>query len=306
MRQQLRNWDIGQISTIEPIASYWGKTSLVKTDDKRCFIFKEKLDLSHVKCENDLLWKLVKAGAPVAEPIRTLAGSSYALEEGKVFCLYPVLPGEVVVDHFGERAERRARAFGRSIAFLHTCFLKCDNLSGFREMSLINQIQEWAIPCIRENKAVVDTSMIERIWDGVQQEINPLYDELPKHLIHRDPNPTNMLFDGEILTGFIDFDMVVHGPRVFDICYCASSILVGGFKDPAKVEMWPGLFHALIRGYQEMCPLIVSERLALYDLMAIIQLLFMAFSLESHSEGRARFNAGVLKWLAENRTVFQY
>ena len=130
-----------------------------------------------------------------------------------------------------------------------------------------------------------------------------LYSELPKQLIHRDPNPANMLYDKGQLTGFVDFDMVVRGPRIFDVCYCGSSILVSGFQDSAKLEKWLGLFRSLVRGYQEVCPLTSSEYLALYGTLAAIQLLFMAFSLETQAEGAARCNASVLSWLSANKEL---
>jgi Ser/Thr protein kinase RdoA (MazF antagonist) len=299
----LRSWDIGNVSAIEPISSYWGKTALVKTIDGHCFILKEKSDLSQTEQEFSLLSSLSKVGTPVAVPIRTMNGELYTSSKGKIFCLYPRLPGKVVVDHYAGNAKGRAKAFGKAIGFLHTCFLKCDNLSGFREMKLIEQIQKWAIPCIRKNRDVVDGGTVERIWGEVGQEMCLLYGELPKQLIHRDPNPANMLFEKGKLKGFVDFDMVVRGPRIFDVCYCGTSILVGGFQDSAKVEKWPGLFRSLVRGYQEGCPLTSPEHLALYGTLAAIQLLFMAFSLETQDEGAARCNARVLNWLSANREL---
>ncbi|MBE9513544.1 MAG: phosphotransferase [Chloroflexi bacterium] len=301
MEELLKSWDIGNVNAIEPISSYWGKTSLVKTVDNRCFILKEKPDL--MEQEFDFLSSLSKVGAPVAVPIRTVEGAWHTLSEGKVFCLYPKLPGKVITEHYAGNAAARAEAFGRAIGFLHTCLRKCDNLSGFREMKLVEQVQEWAIPCIRKNGTVVDGDMIEGIWREVEQEMVSLCGDLPKQLIHRDPNPSNMLFDKGKLTGFVDFDMVLRGPRIFDVCYCGTSILVGGFQDSAKVQKWPGLFRSLVRGYQELCPLTSSEHLAAYGTLAAIQLLFMAFSLETQAEDAARCNASVLSWLSANREL---
>ena len=102
-------------------------------------------------------------------------------------------------------------------------------------------------------------------------------------------------------TGFIDFDMIVSGFRIFDVCYCATSILVGGFQDSAKREKWPDIFHALVGGYQELCPLSSSEIQAIPGTLAAIELLFMAFSLETHADGAAKCNASVLDWLSKNK-----
>ncbi len=168
-------------------------------------------------------------------------------------------------------------------------------------MALIEQIQQWAIPCVREHRAVVDGDAVEHIWHQVEPDMVALYSALPKQLIHRDPNPANMLFDAGQLTGFVDFDMTVRGPRIFDPCYCGSSILVGGFSDSAKVAQWPGILRRLMQGYQEQCPLTTAETQAVYGTLVTIQLLYMAFSLETQAAGAAQYNARVLNWLSANR-----
>ena len=299
----LGSWNIGNITSIEPIDSYWGKTSLVKTLDGHCFILKEKSNISQMEQESNLLSSLSEVSAPVAVPVRTVDAMWYALNEGKIFSLYPKLPGEIIGEHYAGNATARAKALGKAIGFLHTCFLKCDVLSGYKDMQLMEQIREWAIPCIREHKTIVDGDSIEKIWQEIEQEMGPLYAELPKQLIHRDPHPANMLFDTGKLTGFVDFEMVVRGPRVFDVCYCGTSLLVSGFPDTEKMHSWPVLFHSLLKGYQEVCPLSSSELLALYGTLAAIELLFAAFSLETQAEGAARCNISVLNWLSANREL---
>jgi Ser/Thr protein kinase RdoA (MazF antagonist) len=66
-------------------------------------------------------------------------------------------------------------------------------------------------------------------------------------MIHRDAHPSNMLFDGGELTGFLDFEMVTRGLRVFDVCYCGSALLAGGFDEVEKRKQWPELFHSLLQ-----------------------------------------------------------
>jgi Ser/Thr protein kinase RdoA (MazF antagonist) len=303
MEEILISWNIGEVEAIEPIQSYWGKTRLVKTVNKQSFILKEKTDMDLTERESYLLSCLEKAGTPVAAPIPTVDGALYASSEGKIFCLYPKLPGFVIDEHYADDAKARARMFGEAIGTLHTSLMKCERLSGFQDMKLIEQIQDWAIPCVQKNREVVGGDIVERTWREIEQEMVSLYNELPNQLIHRDINPANMLFEDGMLTGFVDFDMVVRGPRIFDVCYCGTSILVSGFPDLKKVERWPEHFHSLMSGYEEVCPLNATEGHALYGTLVAIQLLFMAFSLDTQAEGAARCNANVLNWLSVNREV---
>ena len=301
MDELLKNWNIGKVSSIEPISSYWGKTARVKTVDGHCFILKEKSDSVQTEQESSLLAGLSKAGAPVAVPVRTVDSKGYASNEGRIFCLYPKLSGEIITDHYTGNAITRAKAFGKAIGFLHTCFLTCDGLSGYHDLKLMEQIREWSIPCIREGRASIDAESLETIWNDVESEFGPLYEQLPQQLIHRDPHPGNMLFDNGLLTGFVDFEMVVRGPRIFDVCYCGTSLLVSGFPDKEKMHIWPVLFRSLVKGYQDVCPLIPAETMALYGMLAAIELIFAAFSLETWAEGSARCNASILQWLSANR-----
>lgn len=79
------------------------------------------------------------------------------------------------------------------------------------------------------------------------------------------------------------------------------SLLVG-FK--ARRRLRNGLaFFERWRGYQEVCPLTSPELLVLHGTLAAIQLLFMAFSLETHAEEAARRNASVLNWLSTNKEL---
>jgi prepilin-type processing-associated H-X9-DG protein len=67
--------------------------------------------------------------------------------------------------------------------------------------------------------------------------------ELPIQLIHRDAHPANMLFlDGRI-SGWLDFELIVRGPRLFDLCYCATSILMNGMDDPDNARWLTLLKH---------------------------------------------------------------
>jgi len=297
----LKNWAIGNISEIEPIPSFLGKASFIKTMEGRDYVLKEKSDLAKAEHEAELLRRLSKAGATVATPVATVAGGWYASNDGKAYCLYPKLPGLIEEEHYGGDAAGRAEKYGKSIGFLHTCFLKCDDLNGFKDMRILKQVREWAIPCICEHKGIIDGERIEEIWGEIEAEMEALYSGLPKQLIHRDPHPANMLFDDEALTGFLDFEEVVRGVRIFDPCYCATSLLVSAFPDTEKMSRWLALFRSLLKGYQVFCPLTPGEERALYGILAAIGIIFAAYSLETHAEGAAKCNASVLNWLSENR-----
>ena len=301
MEELLEKWNINTIRELRPIPSHWGNTSLVSTTDGSSYILKKKKDLSQTEGEFNLLSNLSAAGAPVAVPIPATNGEHYVLYDDQIYCLYPELPGRVIEDHYRGNAKERARSFGKAIASLHSSFLKCEKIEGIPNMNLIGQLREWAMPCIRNHEHLIDASGVEENWKSFEAEMIQLEADLPKQMIHRDIHPANMLFEDGEVSGFIDFEIVVIGPRVFDLCYCGTSILVGGFDDPAKREMWFGLFQSLFDGYQEVSPFLPSEIKSIKGTLAAIELLFMAFSLETNAVEAAQYNARVLDWLSKNQ-----
>ena len=296
----LKNWDIGEVATVKPIHSYSGKVSLVHTIDNHCYIWKEKSSLKQVEQEFQLLSSLEEAGAPVAVPILTIDGKRYIWTKGTIFCLYPELSGEVIPEHYAGNAIVRAEMFGKAIGYLHACLLKCQNVINYADLQLPEQIRNWAIPRIQEHTTSTEGIEIEKLWNDVGQDLDSIYAELPKQLIHRDLHPANMLFNEGQVTGFIDFEIVVNGPRVFDVCYCGTSLLVGAFPDVEKMQLWPALFASILKGYEGSCPLTSSEIRALSGVLAAIELLFAAFSFETKAVEAAKCNLSVLKWLSEN------
>jgi Ser/Thr protein kinase RdoA (MazF antagonist) len=301
MKEILSEWPIGPVAMIEPTTV--GSAFFVTAVDGDRFVLKERAKLDRVQRECALLLELSEAGVPVPAPIATVDGDLYAVDsEGQMFRLYSKLPGEIVIEHYGGDAEKRAGAFGRAIGLLHGHLQTCDVLSGFGDMGFVGQIHEWALPCIRAGKAAVDAEAIERIWKDIEREFVPLHDDLPKQLIHRDPHPWNMLFDEGELTGYLDFELAVRGLPLFDICYCAGAILVDGFEDAEKAQKWPALLRSMVRGYETVRPLSSTERLAVYGVLVTTQFIFIAYWLDKHNdEDNARSSERMLYWLVENR-----
>jgi len=89
-------------------------------------------------------------------------------------------------------------------------------------------------------QAASNMGLPDSYFDDYITTFGELFDKLPKQLIHRDPNPSNILFDGGEVTGFIDFDLSHRNIRLLDPCYCATGIL-SEWRDVEKIsptEIW--------------------------------------------------------------------
>ena len=94
------------------------------------------------------------------------------------------------------------------------------------EVNLYKSITEWALPNIKQQNVQWSIGLSDQFFADYIDTFGKLFDRLPKQLIHRDPNPGNILFEGGEVSGFIDFDLSEVNVRLWDACYCATGILI--------------------------------------------------------------------------------
>ena len=87
MQKVLWNWDVGEVVSVEPIRSYWGKTFLVCTEDRSAYVLKEQSNPAKVMRGAELLSCLHKRGLPVAVPLTTVGQQHYCRQQGRTFVL---------------------------------------------------------------------------------------------------------------------------------------------------------------------------------------------------------------------------
>ncbi len=127
-----------------------------------------------------------------------------------------------------------------------------------------------------------------------------LYDNLPKQLIHRDPNPGNILFLNAKVSGFIDFDLTGIDIRLWDVCYCATSIL--SEANEGTWGEWFDLLGGILRGYDAENKLSAEEKQAVFYVICAIQMICVAFfgGSDQH-EDLAQTNRRMMSFVVQNR-----
>ncbi|MDE5860408.1 MAG: phosphotransferase [Oscillospiraceae bacterium] len=104
-----------------------------------------------------------------------------------------------------------------------------------------------------------------------------LFEKLPKQLIHRDPNPCNILFDGGEVSGFTDFELSERNVRLWDPCYCATGILSEQRNTENAYDKFPEILEAVLHGYDSVDPLTAEEKQAIYCVICSIQMICVAY-----------------------------
>ena len=211
----------------ENLAAVGGRYFLKRTTDPK-------------KLENNLA--LTKALATLGllspVPVPTLAGEEYLLEGEYRYTLTERLPGRNVTALELLEPEN-ARMEGMAIAGLHRAMRDIE--APVEDEDLLATLKNWAVPASKDALGLTNS------WcESYLAELEALWQELPRQIIHRDLCPGNLVRDGESW-GFLDFELSQRNIRIYDVVYAAGAVLSETFA--AHKDAWIGCWQALMEGY---------------------------------------------------------
>jgi Ser/Thr protein kinase RdoA (MazF antagonist) len=272
------------------------RVTKLQTADGCCYL-KSGESTESVERDLDLLEHLAAAGLPVPRYIPTAAGQRYIFDAGKPFWLSRQLPGHHFEQFRGSTGVEQVERLATPLGELHRVFVSAPNpqrFPVFRDSGeeLIGQLLARATP--------FDIDRLQRLRGAIISVAL-----LPKQLIHRDYHRGNVLFTDEALAGFLDFDLVLQGPRLFDVCYCASGVLSESFREPGYVEYWLTILEAIFRAYGRNASLSRQERSLAWSMLMTIELIVMRSCVEAQALEGALMNQGMLFWFEEHRSEIE-
>lgn len=215
------------------------------------YILKYTANLGKLKKHIELSKALECIGLLSAVPVHTNHGAEY-IQDGEVyFYLTRRLPGKQMVSHsFGEGD---GRFVGEIIGQLHLALRKMEDCVS--EANLLATVKEWALP-----KAKMALNLSDAFCKEYLDTFTALYPSLPRQIIHRDPNPGNIICADD-QWGFIDFELAERNVRIYDPCYAATAVLSETFGQ--NNDKWLGIYRDIICGYDSVECLTVEERRAI-------------------------------------------
>ncbi len=158
-------------------------------------------------------------------------------------------------------------------------------------------IREWAVPALK-GKIDMDPETMEQ--HAVQ--FCEFYKELPCQVIHRDPNPSNIILAKD-KWGFIDFELSEENARIFDPCYAATAILSETFEEgnEEKLFTWVEVMKEIIYGYDSVVKMMDAEKKAIPYMILANQFVSTAFFAgKDKYEELYRTNKAMTEWIGRN------
>ena len=249
--QILKNWNL-ETETVTDI--YYEGTG--NKNDSACyvgdeFVLKYTANLGKLKNHIEVSKAIENVGLIAAVPMKTTDGQEYVQDGELYFYLTKRLPGTQMVSHsFGEGD---GRFVGEIIGQLHLALSKVETC--LTDTDLLGTVRDWALPKAKEAMNLPDGFCKEYL-----DTFAALYPKLPRQIIHRDPNPGNIICADD-QWGFIDFDLSERNVRIYDPCYAATAVLSETFGQ--NDDKWPGIYRDIICGYDSVARLTDDERKAI-------------------------------------------
>lgn len=302
LREVLANWELQAPVSIK---SLYYESSGNKSENawivNEDYVIKVGTNVSGLKQHIVLSKALVEAGLEMAVPICTKDKKDYFIDGELYFYLSNRIKGECIKSseiYIGD-FQGKSRYLGEVIGQLHQVLKLHDKEIVCNEPNLYETIKNWAIPEVRKY-----IELPESFYSDYLEYFGQLYPDLPRQVIHRDPNPSNIIMKDGKLAGFIDFELSERNVRIYDPCYAATAILsenfVGSSKE--KLQQWLSIFKNIIFGYDSVCKLSEKEKQAIPYIIYSIQMICVAYfsSLDKFKE-LAEANQKMLKWIYDNR-----
>lgn len=269
----LSNWDLQDQKVSDIVFPETGEISDTSKFVGDEYVIKYTANPGNTKKAIEIAGALNNVGLSAPTIIPAKDGREYVQEGELYFTLSRKIDGERVVAGklYLDDYEKKARYTGEIIGWLDKALSTVDTATD--EVDTYNAVKSWALPKI-SSELGLDDEFTKKFLN----EFEGLYKSLPRQVIHRDPNPSNIIVADD-KWGFIDFELSERNVRIFDPCYAATAILSETFEDgnSDKFMKWISVMKGLIAGYDSVVKLTEEEMQAVPYIILANQFISTAY-----------------------------
>ena len=293
----LGNWNLQDEKVTDIVFPETGETSDNAKYVGDDLIIKYTPNLGNTRKAIDIAKALESVGLSAPTVVPTKEGREYVENGVLYFMLTKRISGERIMASklYLDDYEAKARFIGEIVGQLDLALAKIDIIAD--EAELAKTVREWAVPCLKD-KLEIDNAFME----DLAAKFSSLYEELPRQLIHRDPNPSNIILAKD-KWGFIDFELSERNARIFDPCYAATAILSETFEEGNEVLLskWIAVMKEIMYGYDSVVKMTEKEKEAIPYMILANQFVSTAFFAgKDKYEKIYETNKKMTEWIAGN------
>ncbi|MEK4742874.1 MULTISPECIES: phosphotransferase enzyme family protein [unclassified Bacillus (in: firmicutes)] len=265
--------------------------------NNKAYILKGKGSIKQFLVELNVLEQLDEKGVKVQKLVKTRNDERYVLYKEKNYCLYEYVAGSVLEIKDTEKLKVLGSTIGEEMANLHHELNSVNSTNELIKRELYKVVYEWALPNLVKNEHV-HQDVIQKM-DQIHTTFKETVHLLPKQIIHRDMHLSNVIFRESDFQGFIDFELLEENVRVFDLCYCCTSILSEIFSDETLRRKWLQIVSEIFRGYYKQNILTREELQSIWYVMLSIQVIFITYFVQL--KDLLKLNEEMFLWIFANK-----
>ena len=297
IKEVLQNWGLENEKLSDVVYAETGNVSESACYVGDNYIIKFSPNLGNVEKHISLSQAIESVGLSTATPIKTVEGKFVVASEELYFYVTKRLEGKQLKAStmYFEDYMPKARFIGEIVGLLSVALSKVDVITN--QANIFKSAKEWTIPAL-SGKMDLPKSFVEMY----EKEFGEIYESLPQQIIHRDPNPGNIILCGDNW-GVLDFDLSERNIRIFDPCYAATAILSESFEadNTDKLNQWIMIYKNILYGYDEVVKLSDNEWKAIPYVVITNQLISTAwFSEQEKYRELYETNKKMTEWMLHN------
>jgi Ser/Thr protein kinase RdoA (MazF antagonist) len=239
----------------------------------RCSTARKSLDA--MRFEVQLIGYLRARGYPAPVIIPTRRGEGYAEHNGTFYLMTAFIPGRP----YDPENVSHLLAAGRGLGLYHRLVKEFPGKPYFRPSPVPNSpgptgtgnltrvcpLAGRFLTADEQKRLNSDFSYISSQFIDVQRELAEIYPRLNRLIIHGSFGRSALIFDGERLTGIVDYDRATHGLCGMDLAYTVKAFcrIHDQHREEYRVGFDYSRYRALILAYREVEPLAREEIQAL-------------------------------------------
>jgi len=297
IKEVLQSWGLENEKLTDVVYAETGNVSESSCYVGDNYIIKFSPNLGNVEKHISLSQAIESVGLSTATPIKTVEGKLVFASEELYFYVTKRLEGKQLKAStmYFEDYMPKARFIGEIVGQLSVALSKVEVITN--QANIFKSAKEWAIPAL-SGKMDLPKSFVEMY----EKEFGEIYESLPQQIIHRDPNPGNIILYGDNW-GVLDFDLSERNIRIFDPCYAATAILSESFEadNTDKLNQWIIIYKNILYGYDEVVKLSDNEWKAIPYVVITNQLISTAwFSEQEKYRELYETNKKMTEWMLHN------
>ena len=286
-----QTWLIPKPWRLHPIAQgVNNQTQVVETPTGRFILraYGSDRSLEHIRYELEVLRVLQGKILPfqVPSPVPTANSEPFAILDGTVTTLTRWLSGSIPS---GDNLQQALTA-GQSLAELVDVLadIQMNTSSQISPFPPSGDFDGWAgvpidpvqtikdLPLTKEDKKRILTLLEE-----TQAVTIPLYQTLPQQIIHRDYDQSNILMNGNSVTGVLDFEFCGYDLRILDLTYALSKWPAGLWGTGKEWEV----LDYFGRGYLKRQKILSEELEAIPSVLRLRAITSLFFRFGRYAQG---------------------